>query len=115
VPTFQITRNHPRSRLHYLADAAAPFLGFAKAATELISQPRMFRPVMPAERLVMRTAISGDLLDGALADAGIRRRHRTYAILIVFGPPWFVEVGTESTKITYTLAAAYHFSATPSF
>src|SRR5258708_5152674 len=77
VPTFQIPRNHPRSRLHYLADAAAPFLGFAEAATELISQPGIFRPVMPAERFVMWTAVSGDLLDGALADAGIRRRHRT--------------------------------------
>src|SRR3984893_3940926 len=85
VPAFQITRNHPRSRLHYLADAAAPFLGFAKAATELISQPGMFRPVMPAERLVMRTAVSGDLLDCALADAGIRRRPPTYAIFTIVG------------------------------
>jgi hypothetical protein len=27
--------------------------------------------------------------------------------------PWFVEVGTESIKITYTFAVANYFSATP--
>ena len=113
VPAFQIARNHPRSRLHHLADAAAAFLGFAKAAAELICQPGMFRPVMPAERLVMRTAIGGDLLDGVFADAGICRRHRTYAIFPIVGRPWFVEVSAKSTRITYTLAIAYHFRATP--
>jgi hypothetical protein len=83
VPAFQIARNHPRSRLHYLADAAASFLGFAQAATELISQPGMFRPMMPTEWLVVRAAISSDLLDGALTYVGIRRRHRTCAIFTI--------------------------------
>ena len=68
VPAFQIARDHPRSRLHNLADAAAALLGLAQAATELVGQPGMFRPMVPAERLVMRTAIGGDQFDGVFAD-----------------------------------------------
>jgi hypothetical protein len=43
-----------------------------------------------------------------------------FAVAIGPGPflpsldaPWFVEVSAESTKITYTLAVAYHFRAMP--
>ena len=77
VPALEIARNHPRSRLHDFADAAAALLGFAQAATELVGEPGMLRPVMPAERLVMRAAIRGNQLNGVFADLWIRFRHGT--------------------------------------
>ena len=38
---------------------------------------------VPTEWLVVRAAISSDLLDGALTYVGIRRRHRTCAIFTI--------------------------------
>ncbi len=63
VPAFQIARDHARSRHQDFADRAAAFLGLSETAPELVGEPRMLRPVMPAERLVMRAAIGGDLVD----------------------------------------------------
>ena len=67
VPALQVAGDHARSRLQHLADRAAAFLGFAEAAAELIGEPGMLRPVMPAERLVMRPTVRGDLLDGVVS------------------------------------------------
>ena len=54
VPAFQIARDHPRSRHQDLADRASAFLRLTETAPELIREPGMLRPVMPAERFVMR-------------------------------------------------------------
>ena len=63
VPAFQIARDHSRSRHQDFADCAPALLGLSETAPELVGQPRMFRPVMPSERLVMRASIFGDLVD----------------------------------------------------
>jgi hypothetical protein len=78
VPAFQVARDHARPGLHHFADATAALLSLAQAATELIGEPRMLRPMVPAERLVVRAALCGNLFDGVFGNAGIGRRHRSY-------------------------------------
>src|SRR6202034_2705867 len=75
VPALEIARDHPRSRLHDLADAAAALLAFAQPTAELVGEPGMFGPVMPTEGLVVRVSVRGDQLDGVFADLWTAHRH----------------------------------------
>src|ERR1700704_4873183 len=87
MPAFEIAGDHPGSRLHHLADAAAALLRLAEAAAELIGKPGMLRPMMPAERLVMRTAIGCDQLDGIFADIGTSYGHETHSCFCSYCTP----------------------------
>ena len=70
VPAFVVAGDHAACRLEDFADRAAAFLRLAETAAELVGEPGMLRPVMPAERLVMRRAVGGDLLDGIVGAVG---------------------------------------------
>src|SRR5690606_17044132 len=66
VPALVVAGDHAARRLEHLADRAAAYLRLAQAAAELVGEPRMLGPVMPAEGLVVRRAVGGDLLDGVV-------------------------------------------------
>ena len=54
VPAFKISGNHAAGGLEHLTDRTSTLLGFAQTAAELIRQPRVLWPVVPAVGLVMR-------------------------------------------------------------
>src|SRR5262249_121008 len=77
VPRLRVAGNHPSAGLQAFAAGAAPLLGLAEPPPELVREPRMLGPVMPAERLVMRRAVVGDGLD----DIVVAQDHRRLRML----------------------------------
>ncbi len=63
VPGLVVTRDHARGGQEALADGAAAFLRFAEPPAELVGEPGVLRPVMPAVRLVVSLLVVGDLGD----------------------------------------------------
>jgi hypothetical protein len=63
MPTFLVAGNHPACRLEDFADRPAALLRFAETAPELVGEPRVFRPMVPAIWLVMREPILRDPVD----------------------------------------------------
>ena len=70
VPAVQVAGHHAAGGLKALADGAAALLRLAQLAAELVAQPRVLRPVVPAERLVMRPALRRHFLDEPFLDLG---------------------------------------------
>jgi hypothetical protein len=80
------------------AGAAAALLRLTETAAELTGKPT-----------------GSDRLSGVFTDIGSRYRHETHAVVTAIG--WIHRLSmaiSKSTKITYTLAAAYHFRAVAS-
>src|SRR4030095_4218710 len=63
VPALLVARDHARRGEEALADGAAAFLGLPQAAPELVGQPGVFGPVVPAVWLVVGLLVLGDLFD----------------------------------------------------
>ena len=70
VPALEVAGDHAGRGLECFADAAAAFLRLAETAAELVGEPGMIGPMMPSERLVMGTALSGDPLYGVVVSIG---------------------------------------------
>ena len=63
MPAFVVAGNHAGRGLEDLAHRAAAFLCFPEAAAELIREPGMLGPVMPAVGLVVGLAVLGNPVD----------------------------------------------------
>jgi hypothetical protein len=66
IPALLVARNHTAGGEEAFRHGAAAFLGLAQRAPELIAEPRMLRPMMPAKWLIMRFGAIGDLIDQQL-------------------------------------------------
>jgi hypothetical protein len=75
VPALQVSRHDARGDHEAFADAAPAFLRLAQPAAELVGEPGMLRPVVPAVGLVVRQAVRRHLLDQVVLaeDSGFRR------------------------------------------
>jgi hypothetical protein len=67
VPALLVAGDDPRGDLEALADRAAALLRLAQRAAELVAEPRLLGPVMPAEGLEVRPSLAGDV--GAVEQA----------------------------------------------
>src|SRR5262249_27575587 len=63
MPAFLVAGDHPARGQEAFGARAAAFLRLPERAPELIAHPRMLRPVVPAERLVMRIGTIRNLVD----------------------------------------------------
>ena len=66
MPTLEIAGDHAGCREEHFADGAAALLSFAQASAELVGEPGMFGPMVPAHGLVVSATVGSDRLNGVV-------------------------------------------------
>jgi hypothetical protein len=96
VPALGVARDDARRGLEDFADSAPALLSLPEPAPELVGEPRMLRPMVPAVRLIVGPAIGRDPLDRVIGQIGC---HATQS-------PFVGQIGTSGvaeSKEMYTI------------